>query len=313
MLRSSLNDKTTDLTDVADQLVASIQKHQKVGKGDHTLPDPDDVVDLLQDLRCLIFPDYFLNKSRGCTNAVCILEQLGITYWRLARHLHNSQSRECGKECLTASHSCNVMVSSCRDSHQFMEALPRIRELLMTDVEAAYNGDPAAKSYDEIILSYPGMYAIFVHRIAHEIQALGYRLLARIMSEHAHSKTGIDLHPGATIGESFFIDHGTGVVIGETTVIGKNVKIYQGVTLGALSFPKDENGRIIKGQKRHPTIGDNVTIYAGATVLGGETVVGEGSVIGGNVWLTESVPPDSLVLARPHVEKLQRNSTRKQL
>lgn len=307
MLGSGFDEYVNDLTGVANQLVASIRRHQEITRKDHVLPDPQGVIELLADLRCLIFPDYFLNNTRGCTNAVCILEQLGSTYWRLAKHLHNSRSRECGQDCLDASHSCEVMISSCRDSHKFMHALPQIRELLMTDVEAAFNGDPAAKSYEEIILSYPGMYAIFVHRIAHQLYKLGYHLIARIMSEHAHSTTGIDIHPGATIGESFFIDHGTGVVIGETTVIGKNVKIYQGVTLGALSFPKDENGHIIKGQKRHPTIGDNVTIYAGATVLGGDTVIGEGSVIGGNVWLTESVPPHSLVLNRPQIEKLQKN------
>jgi len=171
------------------------------------------------------------------------------------------------------------------------------------DAEAAYKGDPAARNIDEVILAYPGFYAIFVHRVAHEFRKLGLDLMARIMSEYAHSKTGIDIHPGATIGESFFIDHGTGVVIGETTEIGKNAKIYQGVTLGALSFPKDHDGNIIKGQKRHPTIEDNVTIYAGATILGGNTVIGEGAVIGGNVWITESVPPHYKVVNRPIIEK----------
>ncbi|HWX40657.1 MAG TPA: serine acetyltransferase, partial [Blastocatellia bacterium] len=149
---------------------------------------------------------------------------------------------------------------------------------------------------DEIILSYPATYAITAYRAAHELNKLGVMLLPRMLTELAHARTGIDIHPGAQIGESFFIDHGTGVVIGETTIIGNHVKLYQGVTLGALSFAKDEKGRLIRGQKRHPTIEDNVVIYAGATILGGDTVIGEGSVIGGNVWLTESVPPGSRVV-----------------
>ena len=167
--------------------------------------------------------------------------------------------------------------------------LPKIRELLKGDVGAAFDGDPAAKSYEEIVISYPCIAAIATYRIAHELYLKEVPLIPRIMSECAHSKTGIDIHPGAKIGKNFFIDHGTCVVIGETTVIGENVKIYQGATLGAMSFPKDERGRIIKGGKRHPTIEDNVTIYAEATILGNVTI-GAGSVIGGNVWIKESVP-----------------------
>jgi serine O-acetyltransferase len=161
--------------------------------------------------------------------------------------------------------------------------------MLKGDVTAAYGGDPAARSYEEIIISYPCIVAIATHRIAHELSLKEVPLLPRIMSEYAHSVTGIDIHPGAKIGRNFFIDHGTGVVIGETTVIGDNVKVYQGTTLGALSFPKDERGRIIKGGKRHPTIEDNVTIYAEATILG-DVVIGKGAVIGSNVWIKESVP-----------------------
>ncbi|NLV92887.1 MAG: serine acetyltransferase [Firmicutes bacterium] len=297
-----------DLTDVANRLMASIRSHEDIERQAPLLPEPEEVVSLLEDLRWLMFPKYFISRTGKCTSPICLLEQIGITYWQLVRLLHNSQGHECKDDCIAGGQQCEVMVKAIEDAHSFMQQLPAIRDILMTDVQAAYDGDPAAKSYDEIILAYPGMYAIFVHRIAHELAKLGYSLMARIMSEHAHSKTGIDIHPGATIGKSFFIDHGTGVVIGETTIIGDNVKIYQGVTLGALSFPKDKDGRVIKGQKRHPTIEDNVTIYAGATVLGGNTVVGEGSVIGGNVWLTESVPPQSLVLARPVVEKLRRGS-----
>jgi serine O-acetyltransferase len=182
--------------------------------------------------------------------------------------------------------------------HALITALPEIKTILQQDIEAAYNGDPAAKSYMEIVMSYPGLFAIMTHRIAHVLYRQNVPLIPRIMSEYAHSQTGIDIHPGAQIGPAFFIDHGTGVVIGETCVIGRNVKIYQGVTLGALSFPLDERGRPIKGIKRHPNVEDNVTIYAGATILGGDTTIGEGSVIGGNVWLTHSVPPHSTVYNR---------------
>ena len=177
-----------------------------------------------------------------------------------------------------------------------LAAMPEIRETLRADVRAAYEGDPAARSELEVVLAYPGFYAIAVHRIAHAVRALGVPLVPRVMSEHAHSLTGIDIHPGATIGPGFFIDHGTGVVIGETCVIGRNVKLYQGVTLGALSFAKDEDGRLVKGIKRHPDVEDGVVIYAGATILGGETRIGHDSVIGGNVWLVHSVPPHSKVL-----------------
>lgn len=173
--------------------------------------------------------------------------------------------------------------------------LHEIRGVLLTDIEAAYLGDPAAKSLDEILMAYPCIEAIATYRIAHALYAQDVPLIPRVMTERAHHHTGIDIHPGATIGPGFFIDHGTGVVIGETCTIGRWVKIYQGVTLGALSFPVDAKGNPIKGIKRHPDIGDNVTIYAGATILGGETVIGAGSVIGGNVWLTHSVPPGSKV------------------
>jgi serine O-acetyltransferase len=178
----------------------------------------------------------------------------------------------------------------------FLGRLPRLRRRLVLDVEAAMDGDPAARSFAEIIFAYPGFEAITIQRTAHELWGLGVPLLPRIMTELAHSKTGIDIHPGAKIGDSFFIDHGTGVVIGETAVIGSNVKIYQGVTLGALSFPKDAYGRLLRNVKRHPTLCDNVVVYAGATILGGDTVIGEGAVIGGNTWVIESVAPGEKVL-----------------
>jgi serine O-acetyltransferase len=181
---------------------------------------------------------------------------------------------------------------------ELMRQLPKVRRLLVKDVQAAYEGDPAAHTYAEITLSYPWITAITTHRIAHELYRLQVPLVPRVMSEHAHSHVGIDIHPGAQIGESFFIDHGTGVVIGETTEIGNNVKLYQGVTLGARSFPLDEHGRPIKGIKRHPTLEDDVIVYPGASILGGETVVGKGSVIGSNVWLDRSVPPYSTVIPK---------------
>lgn len=189
--------------------------------------------------------------------------------------------------------------------------LPNIREIIKKDILAAYNGDPAAKSYAEIILSYPGPRAIAIYRFAHELYRLDVPLIPRMMTEYAHSETGIDIHPGAQIGEYFFIDHGTGVVIGETCNIGDRVKIYQGVTLGAKSFSLDADGHPIKGIKRHPDIEDDVIIYAGATILGGDTVIGKQSVIGGNVWVTESIPPYSVVIQK-HPEFEIRNTNNKE-
>lgn len=184
-------------------------------------------------------------------------------------------------------------------TRRFVDRIPEVRNLLAADVQAAYDGDPAAECLAEIILAYPGLLAITIHRYAHELYELNVPLLPRIMSEHAHQLTGIDIHPGARIGRSFFIDHGTGVVIGETADIGDNVKIYQGVTLGALSFPKDERGRIIRGAKRHPTVGSNVTIYANAIVLGGGTKIGDGAVLGGSAFITNSVPESHQVSIAP--------------
>lgn len=182
---------------------------------------------------------------------------------------------------------------------EFVAALPEVRRLVETDVQAAYDGDPAATSRMEVVMAYPGLYAVTIHRLAHVLYKLKVPIIPRVMSELAHSKTGIDIHPGATIGERFFIDHGTGVVIGETTVIGRNVRLYQGVTLGGLSFDKDANGALVKGLKRHPNIEDNVVIYANATILGGDTTIGHDSEIGGNVWIKESVPPYSRVYNKP--------------
>ncbi len=187
----------------------------------------------------------------------------------------------------------------------FLERLPEIRSKLSEDVTAAYEGDPAARSFAEIVVSYPSVRAISIYRIAHELHALRVPILPRMMAEHAHGHTGIDIHPGARIGRRFFIDHGTGVVVGETTIIGDDVRLYQGVTLGARS---PRHGESLRGVKRHPTIEDDVTIYAGVTILGGDTVIGRGSVIGGNVWLTESVPPHSKVIAEPPQQLVEQRS-----
>lgn len=257
------------------------------------IPSEGYVVDLIDEFRELLFPGYFSKDVLDPANMKYSLGQtVSVLYDKLAEQIiHHIRH-----DCLRFDQSC----SHCEDSGQakalaVLESIPTIRQVLATDVQATYEGDPAAKSHDEIIFSYPGIFAIMVHRVAHRLFELGVPLLPRIMSEHAHSVTGIDIHPGATIGKRFVIDHGTGVVIGETTQIGENVRIYQGVTLGALSLPKNA-GEQYRGKKRHPTIEDNVIIYSGATILGGNTVIGARSVVGGNVWLTESVPADTTVM-----------------
>jgi serine O-acetyltransferase len=194
---------------------------------------------------------------------------------------------------------------------ELLEKLPEIRSMLSGDIQAAYAGDPAAVSTEEVILSYPCVLAITTYRIAHELYVRGTPLIPRIMSEHIHSLTGIDIHPGARIGKNFFIDHGTGVVIGETTEIGDNVKLYQGVTLGALSFPKDEKGNIIKGRKRHPTVGSNVVIYSGATLLGPDAIIGDNVIVGGNVWITSPVPSGTRITIVAPEQKYKKEHLKK--
>lgn len=283
---------------VADQLCTAYQKTAVLQGHARMYPKRENVIEALYEIQGILLPGYY---SAEIHNHVSLMEKLGSLQWMLTRQLHDSVPHDCpqGKN---ETFFCDVFQSAFADTLTLMERLPAIREILNTDVQAAYRGDPAARNYDEIILAYPGVFAILTHRISHEIFRLGYPMVARIMSEHAHSLTGIDIHPGATIGKNFFIDHGTGVVIGETCVIGDNVKIYQGVTLGALSFPRDDDGNIIRNTKRHPTIEDDVTIYSGATILGGDTVIGKGSVIGGNVWLTNSVPAGSKVITKPEIK-----------
>jgi serine O-acetyltransferase len=257
------------------------------------IPSEGYVVDLIDQFRELLFPGYFSKDPLDPANMKYSLGQtVSVLYDKLSEQIiHHIRH-----DCLRYDQSC----SHCEESGQakalaVIESIPTIRAILATDVRATFEGDPAAQSHDEIIFSYPGIFAIMVHRVAHRLFELGIPLLPRIMSEHAHCVTGIDIHPGATIDKSFVIDHGTGVVIGETTQIGKNVRIYQGVTLGALSLPKNA-GEQYRGKKRHPTIEDGVIIYSGATILGGQTVIGTRAVIGGNVWLTESVPADTTVI-----------------
>ncbi len=251
------------------------------------LPVRDKILEVLDLLTELLFPGYTGKKEVTKSNINFIVcDILCQVYTELSEQIERAYKYRCRME-KCDSDDCRTMAEDV--TRYLLSRLPKIRKLLKGDVGAAFDGDPAAKSYEEIVISYPCIIAIATYRIAHELYIKEVPLIPRIMTECAHAKTGIDIHSGAKIGRSFFIDHGTGVVIGETTVIGDNVKIYQGATLGALSFPKDERGRIIKGGKRHPTIEDDVIIYAEATILG-DVVIGRGTVIGGNVWIKESVP-----------------------
>jgi serine O-acetyltransferase len=261
--------------------------------GGDNLPSRESIEDILYGLDELIFPGFRENKGLDHDNLQLITaERVYHIARELVREVEKSIVFSFRKGITSCGYGgCHAAAELIVDD--FFDELPKIRGALALDMQAAFRGDPAAKSLEEVIVSYPGFDAITVHRLAHFFWVRGVPLIPRMMSELVHGRTGIDIHPGAEIGESFFIDHGTGVVIGETTVIGKNVKLYQGVTLGALSVKKEEAGK-----KRHPTIEDDVTIYAGATILGGETVIGRGSTIGGNVWLTASVPPDTTIYTR---------------
>ena len=257
------------------------------------LPSRAEAVRVIDALQELLFPGY--TGAQGLTGASLRLHVESRMAW-LYEALTEQISRAIthGERLDDACPVTERQATECAED--FLSRLPSIRETLASDVRAAYDGDPAAVCLDEIIFSYPGVYAVTVYRLAHELHRLGVPLIPRIMTEHAHHRTGIDIHPGTSIGPSFFIDHGTGVVVGGTAVIGRNVKLYQGVTLGAFSFDKDSTGQLVRDTKRHPTIEDDVVIYAGATILGGDTVICRGSVIGGNVWLTHSVPPGTRVL-----------------
>jgi serine O-acetyltransferase len=258
------------------------------------LPSREAIAHILQGVLDLMYPGYFgrgdLSRENLQGYVTHALGELAPTIEREMEHcLCYGREREASPEFGECAPRAREL------TEVFLSRLPEIRALLVRDVQAAFDGDPAATNLDEVILAYPGVLAVSVYRIAHALYDLGVPMMARIMTEWAHSKTGCDIHPGAKIGGGFFIDHATGVVIGETTEIGEGVKLYQGVTLGALSLPKDESGHIIRGRKRHPTVEDGATLYANATVLGGQTVVGTQSVIGGSVFLTRSIPPRSRV------------------
>ncbi len=251
------------------------------------------VIELFELLKASIFPTMYETEINNADHLSAImLDRINRAIIELDNILEDLYMNIAGKE---GKNRTEARRKASETAMKFMDRLPAIRRKLGLDITAAYNGDPAAHNYDEILLSYPSITAVAAHRLAHELVDLEVPVIPRIMSEYAHEITGIDIHPGATIGDSFFIDHGTGVVIGETTVIGNNVKLYQGVTLGAKSFELDAEGNPVKGIKRHPNIEDDVVIYAGATILGGDVTIGKGSVIGGNVWLTESVPPNTTV------------------
>jgi serine O-acetyltransferase len=287
------------LPKLVDEIMAN---YQTFGGMDHLegkdLPSKKVVIEVLEDLFTILFPGYLGKAEITKAN---IKYHLGTTltsvYTRLTGEVEKSLKYICRKisECPqdVCKKRADVVVK------ELLEQIPEIRAKLSGDIEAAYDGDPAAVSAEEVILSYPCVLAITTYRISHELYLRGVPLIPRIMSEHMHSLTGIDIHPGAKIGKNFFIDHGTGVVIGETAEIGDNVKIYQGVTLGALSFPKDEKGHIIKGRKRHPTVGNNVVIYSGATLLGPDAVIGDNVVIGGNVWITSPVEQGTKITRGP--------------
>ena len=272
----------------------SYEKYGLINRNDiENFPNRQNVVSVLQDLQSLILPGFKAAEDIEPLNIRFITGQkVNNIIAKLTREIQKSLIYTISK---VKGNSDNIENSHCfklaeRTSIALIEEIPELRRKIQLDTIAAYNGDPAAHSKEEVILSYPGLEAIVIHRIANFLYKNGIPIIPRIMSEHVHGKTGIDIHPGATIGESFFIDHGTGVVIGETCVIGKNVKIYQGVTLGALSVKKE-----LQDKKRHPTIEDNVTIYAGATILGGDTVIGKGCIIGGNTWVTQSVEEGTVI------------------
>jgi serine O-acetyltransferase len=292
----SWRDHRKELPEIVHNLVASCNLD---GGFDHIGPEPipsrKEIIEIIHHVQQILFPGYFVSEKVDLTNlqyflgqeTMSLFEQLSPQIALCIRH-----------ECMRRNLPCTECEEKGRaEAIKFIRALPDLRKILAKDVKAALEGDPAAQSYDEIIFCYPGLLAVTVYRIAHQLDSQGISLMPRIMSEYVHGLTGIDIHPAARIGESFFIDHGVGVVIGQTAEIGDRVRLYQGVTLGALALPKNAGERL-RGKKRHPTIEDDVIIYAGASILGGRTVIGARSIIGGNVWLTESLPPDTTVFLK---------------
>ncbi len=288
------------LKTTADKIFATYEDNVGVNRNDrHNLPSRSEVLGVLGQLIELVFPG-FTERGAESTDSLYSTTQDMVckVYMSLRDMLVRAYQFSCRIEKADCSDCCERAETAAK---KLLESLPELREIIKTDIQAAFAGDPAAKSYDEVVTSYPSIKAVTIQRLAHCLYMEKVPLIPRMMGEYAHQITGIDIHPGATIGRGFFIDHGTGVVIGETCEIGNDVKLYQGVTLGALSFPKDACGMIIKGAKRHPTIQDGVTIYAGATILGA-IVIGRNSVIGGNVWLTDGVEEGSKVtIAAPEL------------
>lgn len=294
-IEADLKNKLPDLTSSVIRSYADLRTTHHLDQC--PLPNKRKIVEMINDLLEILYPGYLRRDRLDINNVVYyigelldrVFEQMSIQISRAFCH-GNKVKSDCSPQKRYEFEQLGRV-----KAFAFLEQIPHLREMLAKDVEAAYSGDPACTSFDEVIFCYPCLVAISIYRLAYLLHDLEVPLIPRIMTEWAHSQTGIDIHPGARIGEHFFIDHGTGVVIGETCEIGNWVKLYQGVTLGALSFPKDEKGNLVRGAKRHPTIEDNVVIYANATILGGNTVIGHNSVIGSNVWLVQSVPPGSRI------------------
>ncbi len=312
MEHSIKNSKTTDLT---RRLLETYRRHGAINKiGEKNLPSETSVVELLEELLTLMYPGYHGRPVERHEDPAELVERRlgrleGLVADVITRTLNFCMHGEgaCLRACAQPQQETvapgepteAIDDLALRMTREYLSGLPEIRDLLALDIQAAFEGDPAATSTEEVILCYPGVRAISVYRLAHPLFCLGVPLIPRIMSEWAHRRTGVDIHPGARIGTHFFIDHGTGVVIGETTRIGDHVKIYQGVTLGALSFARNPDGSLVKGGLRHPQIGSRVTIYANATILGGRTRIGDGAVIGGGAWITRSVQAGATVLPPP--------------
>lgn len=292
----ALRDYREDIPKIVGSLVGTCNGNDCFDHvGPEPIPSKDAIIGIIHQLQRILFPGYFIQARLDRVNLEYYLGQETVSLFEELSHQVSLCIRHA---CIRQDLPCNNCEErGTEEAMKFIRELPNIRMLLAKDVRAASAGDPAALSYDEIIFCYPGLLAVTVYRVAHQLHNQEISLMPRIMSEYVHGLTGIDIHPGACIGESFFIDHGVGVVIGETAEIGNGVRIYQGVTLGALSLPADAVEQL-RGKKRHPTIEDDVIIYAGSTILGGKTVIGAKSVIGGNVWLTESVPPETKVFIK---------------
>ncbi len=305
---------TTAISAVCDHIeITNCSQHDKVPKVvtellsswstkecyDHispvSIPSQEETISIVEQAKRILFPGFFSHTKLHASNLEYYIgKKTTDLYDRVSEQITMAIRHDCRRNDRPCT---NCEAYGHKKALSFIQSLPKVAAMLATDIRAALRGDPATKSPDEVIFCYPGLLTTFIFRLAHELYLLEVPIIPRIMTEYAHSQTGIDIHPGASIGSEFFIDHGTGVVIGETTIIGNNVRLYQGVTLGALSLPHNA-GEKMRNKKRHPTIEDNVIIYANTTVLGGDTVIGEGSIIGGNIWLTESVPPGTKVLMK---------------